>query len=108
MRLIDADALKEFIDDCRICDICLQEAPRCSYDCDFPDFLTGKWEMAIDAQPTIDAVEVVRCKDCRWYDKGENEVSTWSICTRLMGIRDSVIDTDYCSFADRRQESEVE
>ena len=22
----------------------------------------------IDAQPTVDAVEVVRCKDCKWYE----------------------------------------
>ena len=65
MRLIDADALKEFIDDCGICAICPQKAPRCSYDCDFPDFVTEKWNVAIDAQPTIDAVSVVRCKECK-------------------------------------------
>lgn len=59
MRLIDADALKEFIDDCGICAICPQKATRCSYDCDFPDFVTEKWNVAIDAQPTIDAVSVV-------------------------------------------------
>ena len=55
-RLIDADALKEFIDDCGICAICPQKAPRCSYDCDFPDCVTEKWNVAIDAQPTVDAV----------------------------------------------------
>ena len=60
MRPIDADALKEFIDDCGICAICPHKAPRCSYDCDFPDFVTEKWNVAIDAQPTIDAVSVVR------------------------------------------------
>ena len=65
MRLIDADALKEFIDDCGICAICPQKAPRCSYDCDFPDVVTEKWNVAIDAQPTIDAVSVVRCKECK-------------------------------------------
>lgn len=58
MRPIDADALKEFIDDCGICAICPHKAPRCSYDCDFPDFVTEKWNVAIDAQPTIDAVRV--------------------------------------------------
>lgn len=61
--------------------------------------------MAINA---LQAEEVVRCRDCRWFDKGENEVDTWSICTRTMGIRDIVIDIDYCSFAERREEGEVE
>ena len=56
--------------------------------------------MAIEALQA----DIVRCKDCKWYDKGENEVSTWSICTRTMGIKDSVIDTDYCSFAERRED----
>lgn len=92
MRLIDADALLldniwEFFDD-------------------WGNY-TGAGQIVADA-PTIDAVEVVRCKDCQWYDKGENEVSTWSICTRTMGISDSVIDTDYCSFVERKEESEVD
>ena len=34
----------------------------------------------IKEQPTIDAVEVVRCKDCRWYQKGKNEVDSWQWC----------------------------
>lgn len=51
---------------------------------------------------------IIYCSDCKWYDKGENEVGAWSICTRTMGIKDSVIDTDYCSFAERIEESEVE
>lgn len=100
MRLIDADVLKEFIDDCRICDICLQEAPRCSYDCDFPDFLTGKWEMAIDAQPTIDAVEVVRCKECKWsyrYETSSGEYRCYCIEHRSSGHTDD----DYCSYGEK-------
>lgn len=46
MRLIDADRFKAYIQDEYIC-----------YDHTLTD---------IDAQPTVDAVEVVRCKDCRW------------------------------------------
>ena len=60
-RLIDADTLKEFIDDCGICAICPQKAPRCSYDCDFPEFVTEKWNVAIDAQPTIEAPSWIPC-----------------------------------------------
>ena len=46
MRLIDADRFKNWIMDRYIC-----------FDHTLDD---------IDAQPTIDAVQVVRCKDCRW------------------------------------------
>ena len=62
-RYIDADALKEFVDDCGICAICPQKAPRCVYDCDFPDAMTPKWELLINAQPSID---IVHCSECRW------------------------------------------
>lgn len=92
MRLIDADVLMEEVNR-EIREYMLTEKGICSL---------------IRNAPTIDAVEVVRCRDCRWYDKGENEVSTWSICTRPMGIKDSVTDADYCSFVGCREESEVE
>ena len=103
MRLIDADKLKEFIDDCEICAICPQRAPRCSYDCDFPDFVTEKWNVAIDAQPTIDAVSVVRCKDCKHYDK----FPTWAACTYWSGDpyeQASVNADDFCSYGEVRDE----
>ena len=61
MRLIDADALKARIM------------------VDAPDFMGGgssitkAFIMAMvgsnAATPTIDAVPVVRCRDCKWYDE---------------------------------------
>ena len=36
-------------------------------------------ELVIDEMPTIDAVEVVRCKDCRWFDK-KTEHSSYGYC----------------------------
>ncbi len=68
-RYIDADTLKESINNCDICNICPDREVRCSYDCDFPDALTPKWETLIDAQPSID---IVRCKECKHcYVDGE-------------------------------------
>lgn len=99
MRLIDADALIEFIDDCGICAICPQKAPRCSYDCDFPDVVTEKWNVAIDAQPTIDAVSVVRCKECKhWLNE--------HICTHWSGYYGTIetIADDFCSYGERKGE----
>lgn len=55
-RLIDADAVpQEFLE----------------YEFD------GKWRGCtikdlLDSQPTIDAEQVVRCKDCKWWDRIDN------------------------------------
>ena len=49
-RLIDANKLKEKAE---------------------PEEVTGEgivYVQDIDEAPTVDAVEVVRCKDCRWYN----------------------------------------
>ena len=62
-RLIDADKLKESIDNCDICNICPDKDVRCSYDCGFPDALDYKWEKLIDAQPTIDAPTWIPCSE---------------------------------------------
>lgn len=41
--------------------------------------------------PTVDAVPVTRCKDCRW--------KLWTHCTRFENA--PVTDEDYCSKAER-------
>ncbi len=43
--------------------------------------------------------EIVRCKDCEYYDKGENEVDSWSQCTRAFGTFFNAQDNDFCSWA---------
>ena len=65
MRLIDADKLKQSIDDCDICNICPDKAVRCVDDCDFPDCVTPKWETLINAQPTI------KNKQIKYFDEDE-------------------------------------
>ena len=61
MRLIDADALKELIaaNVYPVCDVFNSR--------DYGMFWTGGIEKAIDDAPTVDAVEVVRCKDCIYF-----------------------------------------
>lgn len=48
----------------------------------------------IDNAPTIDAVQVVRCKDCKYYE-GKN---TYCANDRL------ATPDDYCSIGERREE----
>ena len=55
MRLIDADAL--------IHDLKEHKIP---FNADINE--------AIIVAPTVDAVEVVRCRDCKWWDKDDNDL----------------------------------
>ena len=54
-RLIDADVLKKYIDDCKCCEKCSNRMRNCNEDCELPDFLTRQWERVIDEQPTVEA-----------------------------------------------------
>ena len=40
--------------------------------------------------------EIVRCKDCEYYDKGENESESWEWC---IIHQHSTSDCDFCSWA---------
>ena len=86
MRLIDADAVKEKIDN-------IWNGRPLS-------FLGAKILAMIDHAPTIDAVEVVRCKDCKHYSV-KGKTTQFGFC----GYRHAGTDeTDYCSRAVRRKE----
>ena len=51
-------------------------------------------QQAVDEQSTIDAVPVVRCKDCKYWDYGD--------CYRLELSRPD----DFCSYGELREEIE--
>ena len=60
-RYIDADALRDFLkigEDCDDCEYC--HLWMCRDELDTRDVCD-----AIEAAPTVDAVQVVRCKDCK-------------------------------------------
>ena len=69
MRLIDADRFKNWLMENYI----LYDGNRSLKD--------------IDEQPTVDAVPVVRCKDCKWKQGSE--------CVRFSDLRP--FPDDYCS-----------
>ena len=48
----------------------------------------------------IEALSIVRCKDCYHYDKGENESESWQYCRFL---RHNTSDDEFCSWAERRE-----
>ena len=49
----------------------------------------------ISAMPTVDAVPVIRCKDCKWWNG-------YSSCIRTAS--DDFDEDDYCSLGERREE----
>lgn len=74
-----------------------------------PDGTAGGWNAVvmssvINNAPTADVVEVVRCKDCKYYDDGEcgyhsesKEMRTYERWTV------DVNEDDYCSYGKRRR-----
>lgn len=83
MRLIDADVFDAIINDDGTIDVYATETAR----------------NAMLIMPTVDAVPVIRCKDCKnsdpWY-ADERRCFLWS----ENGI--SVFDDGFCNYAERR------
>lgn len=54
--------------------------------------------------PTVDAVPVVRCKDCKWF--ADNNDGNWFGCWLFQTIQIIPEDTpkpdDYCSYGERK------
>ena len=64
MRLIDGDALWERLDN-----------EPWFYNADRDEIALP----IVDAEPTVDAEVVVRCKDCKYHDEGENYIYCWAL-----------------------------
>ena len=85
--------------------------------CKFESVMPSDWyrgmecaQDIVEALPSAEAVEVVRCKDCKYkrlYDEGETKYYYCALEDRP-NRNWSVDDTDYCSWGERREESEVE
>lgn len=76
MRLIDADALKKHY-------------------AWWEDDKQKLFDSIVDQQPTVDALPVIRCKDCKWYYRGGATCMYWD------GANSG---DDFCSWAERKEE----
>lgn len=92
MRLIDADALIEATKN--FCD---------GYKVHWTDNKVLAW---IDHAPTVDAVEVVRCKDCKHWRKkdfqGGNDIYHMEFGGFCPNSRFARYESDFCSYGERR------
>ena len=84
MRLIDADELIRIWNGCE---------------------LTGSITPIVNARPTVDAVPVIRCKDCKHFTRDSITGVTipgTEYCIFTMNNR--IEENDYCSRAERKEE----
>lgn len=56
-------------------------------------------EQMIESAPTVDAVPVVRCKDCSWWDSNEKT------CIEIGGLWRA---SDFCSWGERRDDGKID
>ena len=56
-----------------------------------------------DILNSSDVVEVVRCKDCKYLDKGENDSESWCECTAHFGKYFAVDENGFCSYGKRAE-----
>ena len=55
--------------------------------------------------PTVDAVPVIRCKNCQYWMKNPyRESSVFGLCFKHKDIAIATDETDWCSWAERRTE----
>lgn len=59
----------------------------------------------VDVAHTVDAVEVVRCKDCAYWKRVDEHSGK---CPFLIGEHQYAGDDHYCSCGDRREEDAVD
>lgn len=57
----------------------------------------------IHSAPAVDAVEVVRCKDCKYYKKGSCELHSVWPDEYSTGYDYRPDDDDFCSYGERRE-----
>ena len=62
----------------------------------------GKARKLIEDAPTVDAVPVVRCRDCKWSQiRRCNDTKTQHACTKTNALLD-VSPEAFCSYGERK------
>ena len=96
-RLIDANALKQMFDEREADDVELYGGVHI-IEC----FPADDAKEIVDQMPTVDAVEVVRCKDCKHFCPYEGEEHKGD-CAELVGLESCVYEDDFCFYGERRE-----
>ena len=105
MRPIDADALKNHLED-------LRSYTKLGEECLYYDGETNALSVAIqsiDNAPTVDAVPVVRCKDCKYFIQTVFFGNKMNACRRhgsstILPTARIVADDWFCADGERKEE----
>ena len=106
-QLIDANAMKHRLEAHIATAIYkgINNIPTSYESCNPTEYLKGYERGAIETanlalgHPLVDAVEVVRCKDCKW--RFECEAPTYVICKKTNTFMSA---DDFCSYGERRND----
>ena len=93
MRPIDADAVYKILESCEIRKATIGN-PLTDWEYGYTCGIE-RAESEIECATTVDAVPVIRCKDCKWYEFDEK-----LHCGLPHGVR---LKDDYCSDAERKE-----
>lgn len=97
MRIIDADALAWLVEEYKLAITPITEDQE--HDNRLPLQMLTEFENIIDKQPTVDAVPVVMCRDCKHHEVFKNGVNGW--CNKHECQTDV---TYFCADGERRTE----
>ena len=96
-RLIDADALKRKLHDSFEESATEEQTQEERF---LEMLIRGLFDSAVDTAPTVEAVEVVRCKDCKYLLK-DNTARESHLCMQNRYTRRNVNLDDYCSYGEK-------
>lgn len=94
-RYIDADAVYKTLESCEIRKATIGN-PLTDWEYGYTCGIE-RAESEIECAPTIDAVPVIRCKDCKWYYRGGATCMFWDGANGMCG-------DDFCGKAERKEE----
>lgn len=100
MRLIDIDAFRKDWGLAERCEDCERDARECQYDQIYTRMDFCGW---LDDAEIIDAVPVVRCKDCKFWRDDNPRVNGFHCCYRMHNIF-PMKESDFCSRGERRED----
>lgn len=92
MRLVDADDLEK-----RLHELALDKWNQRTVTSWSKAYLKCE-NMVYNAQ-TVDAVEIVRCKDCKWFEPEDEDGDCWCYCNNDITCRDG-----YCSWGEKKDD----
>lgn len=96
MRLIDADVLGRYLNDWQL--------SNAENDFEGEYSLIGTFMHILDTQPAVDAVPVVRCKDCIHRRTMGRPPFVAFVCSHNKGLGDNVKDDDFCSYGEKKED----